>query len=46
MLEMMEKEKRERFSSVSKELSKNYDISNLAKIYMNIFEIKLEQKRE
>jgi len=40
MQEMMKKEKREIFSSASKELAKNYDISNLAKKYMNIFETK------
>ncbi len=39
MQEMMKKEKREIFSSASKELSKNYDISNLAKKYMNVFKV-------
>ena len=40
MQEMIKKEKIERFSIVSKELAKNYDMSNLAKIYMNIFKVK------
>ncbi len=44
MSEMMKKDKREKFSSVSKELAKGYDILNLAKIYMNVFESKKEQK--
>ena len=40
MSEMMRKENREIFSSVSKELAKSYDISNLAKKYMNVFAAK------
>ena len=37
MLEMLEKEKREQFSQVSKKLAKNYDMSKLAKQYMEVF---------
>lgn len=44
MQEMIKKEKIERFSIVSKELAKNYDMSNLAKIYMNIFRVKTGAK--
>lgn len=45
MSEMMLEEKREEFSKISKELAKKYEISNLAKRYVEVFEKKIKKQK-